>query len=75
MENKDKTAAAGKVQGPKLPEELKDQFEIVGTWPDGDFKLPGLEVVSINFSKLTKEMADHLIKIKFKGLKKIEPKK
>lgn len=61
--------------GPQLPDELKDQFEIVGTWPEGDFKIPGLEVTSINFSKLSKEMADHLVKIKFKGLKKIEAKK
>lgn len=56
----------------QLPEELRDQYEIVGQWPDA-FEVTGLEVSYIHWQKMTVEFAEHLIKIEFKGLRRKNP--
>lgn len=53
----------------QLPKELQDEFSIVGTWP-AKFQVTGLEVAGIEWSKMTKQFAEHLIEIGFSGIKK-----
>ena len=56
----------------KLPDSLADRFEIVGDWPEGTFQVVGLEVSALNLSTMSEEMANHLVKIKWKGIRRKE---
>lgn len=53
----------------QVPKELQDDFEIVGSWP-AKFQVSGLEVSGIEWSKMTREFAEHLIAEGWKGIKR-----
>lgn len=53
----------------QLPESLRNDYEIVGEWPD-KFEVTGLEVAHIDWKNMTPAFADHLIAEGFKGIRK-----
>lgn len=53
----------------QLPEALRKDYEIVGTWPN-HFEYTGLEVSSIKWSEMTVPFMEHLIKVGFKGVRR-----
>lgn len=53
----------------QLPEALRNDYEIVGTWPN-HFEYTGLEVSSIKWSEMTVPFIEHLIKVGFRGVKR-----